>query len=212
MPCPAPSAPPWSPRCSGRRSAPAASPLWPTRRPGGYAPDPPVRASRDQWLFDLAARGGKVGIDRVKPLRYEKPVETVRVVGRFALELYIGHELLDRVRFNAPLMGAEESSGNRNNLPRPRFDQGVVAHIAARLADNPRAAYLLLVDRETGDTQKFAWPPTADGRVLPWTSGLSDAAPGDFPDGGVRAAGLRDGGPADAGAPDSGARDAGIAK
>jgi hypothetical protein len=179
---------------------------------GGYPADPPARASRDHWVFDLAARGGKVSVERVKALRYEKPAETPRVVGRFALELYIGHELLDRVRFNAPLMGAEESQGNRNNLPRPRFDQGVTAHIAARLADNPRAAYLLLVDRETGDTQKFAWPPTADGRVVPWTSGLSDAAPGDFPDGGVRAVGLRDGGPAEAGAPDGGAPDAGIAR
>ena len=29
--------------------------------------------------------------------------------------------------------------------------------------------------------------------------GLSDAGPGDFPDGGVRAVGMRDGGPADGG-------------
>jgi hypothetical protein len=170
----------------------------------GFPPDPPARATRDHWIFDLAARGGKLSIEHVKAIHYEKAAETPRVVGRFALELYIGRELLDRVRFNAPLMGAEEAQGNRNNLPKPRFDQNVTTRLSARLADNPRAAYLLLVDRETGDTQKFTWPPANDGRVRPWTSGLSDAAPGDFPEGGIRAAGFRE-----AGAPEAGAADAG---
>jgi hypothetical protein len=170
---------------------------------GGFAPDPVAKPSRAQWVFEMSARGGNVTIDRVKAVTFDKPAETPRVVGRFALELYIGRELLDRVRFNVPLMGAEATQGNRNNLPRPRFEQNVTAHVSARMADSPRAAYLLVVDRETGDTQKFLWPPEKDGRVRPWTSGLADAAPGDFPEGGVRAVGLRDGGVAQAG-PDGG--------
>jgi hypothetical protein len=162
---------------------------------GGFAPDPPAHASRINWVFEISVRDGKVSVDRVKPITFAKPVETPRAVGRFALELYIGRELLDRVRFNVPLMGGEVTEGNRNNLPRPRFDQNVTAHLTARMADNPRAAYLLVVDREAGDAQKFAWPPKSDGRILPWKSGITDAAPGDFPDGGVRAVGFRDGGP-----------------
>lgn len=161
---------------------------------GGFAPDPPGHASRAHWVFEISVRQGRVSVDRVEPITFAKPAETPRAVGRFALELYIGRELLDRVRFNAPLMGGEVTEGNRNNLPRPRFDQNVTAHLTARMADNPRAAYLLVVDRETGDTQKFAWPPESDGRILLWKSGLSDAALGDFPDGGVRAVGFRDGG------------------
>jgi hypothetical protein len=167
---------------------------------GGFAPDPPPRQSRTNWVFDLSARDGKISIDRAKAVTFDHPAETPRTVGRFALELYIGRELLDRVRFNVPLMGGEVSEGNRNRLPKPRFEQGVTAHLSARMADNPRAAYLLMVDRETGDTQKLAWPPESDGHLVLWQSGLSDAAPGDFPDGGVRAAGFRDGG----GPPDSG--------
>jgi hypothetical protein len=176
---------------------------------GGFAPDPPAHPSRLNWLFDVSARNGKVAIERVKVVTFEKPAETPRVVGRFALELYVGRELLDRVRFNAPLMGGEAPVGNRNNLPRPRFDQNVSAHVQVRLADNARAAYVLVVDRETGDTQKFFWPPERDGRLVPWTNGVSEAAPGDFPDGGVRAAGVRDGGVRDAGdfdASEAGAR------
>jgi hypothetical protein len=160
---------------------------------GGFAPDPPAHANRTNWVFEMRVRDGKLSVDRVKQISFAKPAETPRAVGRFALELYIGRELLDRVRFNTPLMGGEETEGNRNHLPKPRFDQNVTTRFTARMADNPRAAYLLMVDRETGDTQKFAWPPDSDGHVVPWKSGLSDAAPGDFPDGGVRAVGFRDG-------------------
>jgi|HubBroStandDraft_6_1064221.scaffolds.fasta_scaffold67395_2 hypothetical protein len=165
----------------------------------GFLPDPPLHAARKQWIFEVTAKGLRVSADRVKTVMLDQPAETPRVMGRFALELWVGRELLDRVRFNVPLMGGEPSVGNRNRLPRPRFDENVTAHISARMADNPRAAYLLLVDRDTGDSQKMEWPPDADGHLVTWTMGLSDAGPGDFPDGGVRAVGLRDGGPADAG-------------
>ena len=184
-------------RRSRRRRARRGRPRRVRRPPrGGYAPDPLPRQSKLNWVFDLSATNGRVGIESVKPVTYPQPTETPRTVGRFALELYIGHELLNRVRFNIPLMGGESSEGNRNHLPKPRFEQNVTAHISARLADNPRAAYLLLVDRETGDTQKLEWPPEKDGTLVLWKSGLSDASPGDFPDGSVRAAGFRDGGAA----------------
>jgi hypothetical protein len=179
----------------------------------GFSPDPPAHASRINWIFDITTRDGKVNVEKVRSVTYAHPAETPRVVGRYALELYIGRELLDRVRFNAPLMGGEAPIRNRNNFPKPRFDQNVVARLEARMADNDRAAYLLLVDRETGAVQKLRWPPEPDGRLATWYSGLSDASPGDFPEGGVRAVGPRapDGG-SDAGETDAGgpaARDAG---
>lgn len=167
----------------------------------GFAPDPPPRASQKQWIVDLTAKANRVSADRARAVTLDKPVESPRVLGRFALELWIGRELLDRVRFNIPLMGGEPSIGNRNGLPRPRLEENVTAHLTLRIADNPRAAYLLLVDRDTGEAQKMEWPPRPDGALVTWTSGLSDAGPGDFPDGGVRAAGLRDAGAPDAGRP-----------
>jgi len=161
---------------------------------GGYAPDPPGHASKNHWVFEVASHDGKVSVDRVRAIAYAKPTETPRVMGRFAIELYVGKELLDRVRFNAPLMGAEPPIGNRNNFPKPHFEENATSRFEARLADHPRASYLLVVDRESGATQKFFWPPEPDGRLLPWRNTTSDAASGDFPDGGVRAMGIRDGG------------------
>ena len=177
---------------------------------GGFPPDPPAHASRKQWTIEIAARAGKVTAERATARTLAQPAESARVIGRFALELYVGRELLDRVRFNVPLMGDEPPEGNRNKLPRPRFDKNVTSRLTVRIADHPRAAYLQLVDRDSGEIQKLDWPPEPDGRLIPWKSGLTEAKPGDFPDGGVRAAGHRDGGVPEAGAgPDAGPMDAG---
>jgi hypothetical protein len=177
---------------------------------GGWPAYPPAHASRKQWNIEIASRGGKVTAERAAAVTFDKPAESARVLGRFAVELYVGRELLDRVRFNVPLMGDEPPQNNRNGLPRPRFDQNVTARVTVRIADHPRAAYLLIVDRDTGETQKLDWPPEANGRLVPWKSGLSEEKPGEFPDGGVRAVTLRDGGSPEAGpTADAGPGDAG---
>lgn len=171
----------------------------------GFSPDPPARASKKQWTVDITARAGKVSAERAASSLLKQPAESPRVVGRFALELYVGPELLDRVRFNVPLMGngpVEHSTKRAYHDPDTNL---VTTSLKVRLADNPRAAYLVLVDRVTEERTRFEWPPSADGQLIPWKSGLSDAGPGDFPEGGARVVGppAKDAGPADA-AKDSG--------
>jgi hypothetical protein len=179
----------------------------------GFAPDPPTPTSRKQWSIEVVARGGKVTVGGAKAMMLEKPAESPRVMGRFALEFYVGPQLLDRVRFNLPLLDAPPEH-NRGPLRRPSFEQ-VNTRLQVRIADSPRAAYLLLVDRATGETQRFAWPPEANGNLLPWKTGsLSDAGPGDFPGAGVKLLEVKDGGaaeggPAEGGRGPAGPRDAG---
>ncbi len=155
----------------------------------GFAPDPPVHASKKQWTLEIAAREGKVSAQRATASTLAKPAESPRVIGRFALELYVGHVLLDRVRFNVPLMGdgpVEHSS--KRTYHNPDTDK-VTTKLVVRVADSPRAAYLVLVDRVTEERQRFEWPPSPDGALVPWKSGISDASPGDFAEGGVRVMG-----------------------
>jgi hypothetical protein len=176
----------------------------------GYAPDPAPRASLKQWVFEVVSDGKKVSIERARAASLDKPLATPRMMGRFALELYVGKELLDRVRFNVPLLAEgppEAPDKPRNPFRRPRFDK-VSTRLRVQMADNERATYAVLVDRATGEEQRFDWPPGADGRLRPRTSGLepvSDAGPpGD--------AGQSDAGPGDAGPPgDAGQSDAGKA-
>ena len=164
----------------------------------GYAPDPAPRASLKQWVFEVSHSGTRLSIDRVRAVSVDRPMATPRMMGRFALELYVGKELLDRVRFNVPLLGegpAEGPDKPKNPFRRPRFDR-VTAKLRVQMADNERATYAVLVDRATGEEQRFDWPPGPDGRLQPRTSGLVSPAAGD--------AGRDAGAPGDAGAPADG--------
>lgn len=158
--------------------------------PGGYAPDPAGRADRKQWVFDVLHLKGKTSIPRVRSVLLERPAGTARVMGRFAVELYVGKELLDRVRFDVPLTGDAPEKDPRRPFRRPTFDEGVTTRLRVQMADSPRATWVKLVDRLTGAEQRFWWPPEPDGRLTPITpenaatkgapaadAGAPDAAP-----------------------------------
>lgn len=167
-----------------------------------FSPDPPTHTVRKQWVFDVVITHGKASIEKTRGVALAKPVETARSTGRFALELHIGNQLLERTRFNVPMMGDEPPVRSKKRPFRAPSLDDVSTRVSAQLADNPRATYLLLVDRITGEEQRFDWPPEADGRVLPWKTGrVSEAAPGDFPAGGKRVVERKD--PPDAGPPDA---------
>lgn len=136
---------------------------------GGYAPDPQPIANKKQLVFQIVAKNGKVAIEKASSVSAQKPIETPRMTGRFAIELWVGTELLDRVRFNVPLLGDEPPEKNpKNPFSRPDT-RDVTTRLKVQMADNDRARYLLFVDRSTGETQKLAWPPDTDGHLVPWT-------------------------------------------
>ncbi|UQA61552.1 hypothetical protein [Polyangium aurulentum] len=163
---------------------------------GGFAPDPAGNASKKQWIFEITYRGGKASITRVGSAMLERPTTTARVMGRFAIELWVGKELLDRVRFDVPLLDDDPNMHRKGPLSGPRFTN-VSTRIKARMVDHPRATYMVLLDRSTGEAQRFWWPPEPDGRLLPMNgpavAQASDAGP---VEGGT---GAGDGGPRDAG-------------
>jgi hypothetical protein len=71
----------------------------------GWPPDPQPVASTKQWVFEIRSKDSVPSIVKVSEISVEKPTATARVMGRFALEFYVGTELLDRVRFDVPLAG-----------------------------------------------------------------------------------------------------------
>jgi hypothetical protein len=72
----------------------------------GFPPDPPAKANTKQWVFQIIAKQGVPSIGKITPVTLKKAEGTARVMGRYALEFYVGTEILDRLRFNVPL-GAE---------------------------------------------------------------------------------------------------------
>jgi hypothetical protein len=154
---------------AARDAGPAAADSAPEKPPPHSAPDPePLRLAR-QWEYEVVYDRGKLSVGRVRAMRFDKPVVTARRMGRFALELWIGHELVDRVRFDFPLLAAEEPARPRRPLhDPPSLAAGARAVQRVLLPASPRATRALLVDRATGETRELPWPPdTPLGPAVP---------------------------------------------
>jgi hypothetical protein len=125
-------------------------------------PDPKPLHTREWIDYEFAFKEGTVEVQSVQLERTEKPRDTARVVGRYAVELWIGCELIDRVRFGFPLQAAEHPTppGTRHALnEQPSLTAN--AHLArtVRVPHNLRATRAELVDRGTGKRSSLAWPP-----------------------------------------------------
>lgn len=88
-------------------------------------------------------------------------------MGRFAIELGIGHELLERARFDFPLLGAEPQ-GEEGLRSTPQFAPKADVSRIIRVAERPRATWARIVDRATGEIWPMRWPlPEVSAEPLP---------------------------------------------
>jgi hypothetical protein len=129
----------------------------------GTLPDPRPLALRRQWEYTVLSDRGTVRVEAVSERLFERPRETARQMGRYAIELWRGHELIERVRFDFPLLAAEpvaETGPKRLNAP-PSFAAGSRLRRVVLVPASPRAARAVLVDRATGNALGLPWPPDA---------------------------------------------------
>jgi hypothetical protein len=127
---------------------------------GGSLPDPLPLTTRHQWVLDLAYHATEVSLRDARRIALPRPTPTPRMTGRFAVELYVGRELIDRVRFNFPLLGAGDvgDDGVRWDAP-PSFERGLSASTAVMIPHSERTTRALVIDRATGRKWPIAWPP-----------------------------------------------------
>ena len=149
----APAAP--QPSASSSAVAPASPPL------SGSAPDPEPLLMAEQWQYQMLFQNGSASVESVSKLTLPRPLPTPRRMGRFALELWIGHELIERVRFDFPLIAAEEKPGatRRPLHDAPSLSPHAIARIRVSVPASPRATRLVLVDRATEAARELPWPP-----------------------------------------------------
>jgi hypothetical protein len=125
----------------------------------GYAPDPVALTTRHQWVIDLRYRSGTITYGGSRRVELPRPTSTSRVMGRFAVELYVGPQLIDRVRFNFPLLGADELAGGARRWDSPpSFERKLSTQAAVMIPHSERATRATLVDRATGRTWRLPWP------------------------------------------------------
>lgn len=159
--------------------------------PQGYLPDPPALSMRAQWRYLIRYDRGAIRTDSPRALCLDQPRATARRLGRFALELWVGFELVERVRFNFPLLAAEpppakavpgEGQPRRAIREPPRFAPGARVSIPVLVPASPRATRARILDRATGDSTEVPWPPESGSSGAPIdscaeASPLTDPAP-----------------------------------
>jgi hypothetical protein len=124
-------------------------------------PDPPPLVERSQWVFDLRWDRGDPWLLGVHPLELPAPQATPRAMGRFAIELFEGPTLVERVRFDFPLLGADEPDSGLALGSKLRTRIGVV------FPATRRGTRLELWDRATNRRWFLPWPPASAGPSAP---------------------------------------------
>ncbi|HEY1692158.1 MAG TPA: hypothetical protein VGG39_08345 [Polyangiaceae bacterium] len=132
-------------------------------------PDPPPLVEKSQWVYDLRWDRGELWLLGVHPLELAAPQATPRVMGRFAVELFEGPTLLERVRFDFPLLGADDPEGGPSMSSKLRTRIGVV------FPATKRGTRLELWDRATNRRWSLPWPPQGEAAAAP--SGSAGARP-----------------------------------
>ncbi len=126
--------------------------------PSKTPPDPPAMNEPRQWVFDLRWDRGEVYLVGVHQVDMGNPHRTPRVMGRFALELYEGPTLIERVRFDFPFLGTPEAADAGWKTP-PRFEPKLRTRIGVFFPATKRGTRLELWDRARDVRWQLAWPP-----------------------------------------------------
>ena len=133
-------------------------------------PDPPPMKARQQWVFDLRWSNGEPYLLGIHALDLGTPQETQRAMGRFALELYEGPTLIERVRFDFPMLGPPVTAdASAFNAP-PSLQKKLTTRVGVMFPAAPRGTRLELWDRATDTRWPLPWPPEV--------AGATDAAAG----------------------------------
>ena len=120
-------------------------------------PDPTPMVSRGQWIFDLRFDPGDIYLSDTRSMQLTEPQATPRVMGRFALELFEGPTLIERVRFDFPFLGATQVRDAGGFA----LDRRVVSRIGVIFPMSTRGTRLELRDRATEERWALPWPPVS---------------------------------------------------
>jgi len=119
-------------------------------------PDPEPLTSRMQWVFDLRWSNSAPYLVAVHPLDLGAPQTTPRAMGRFAIELFEGPTLIERVRFDFPMLGPPEPDAGF--LSPPSLTRKLTSRIGVMFPAVERGTRLELWDRATDTRWPLPWP------------------------------------------------------
>lgn len=116
-------------------------------------PDPPAASYSEFVSYELQFSRGEVSVLSAKSFRPRNAMQAERRMGRFAFELFVGHELLERVRFDFPLLGATTAS------ELDPLESGLTTQTTVQLPYVMRATTARILDRKSRRVIEVVWPP-----------------------------------------------------
>ncbi len=124
-------------------------------------PDPRPLRSRDHYDYVIEFNKGELKVVSVKEVHLKQPRSAERRLGRFAFELWSGVELVERVRFDFPLLGASHA-GEEDPL-----GAGLSSSAKVRVPASSRASRARILDRKTREELDVDWPPKSADEPAP---------------------------------------------
>lgn len=127
-------------------------------------PDPEPASTAAYYELTLRYCNASVHLLGARRVTLKRPSTLPRLMGRFAAELWIGHELLERDRFDFPLTAADTVPAPGTERKEPQVLQlapGTDVVWKVKVADRVRATQAWVIDRATGERWLLDWPPQA---------------------------------------------------
>ncbi|MCU0682783.1 MAG: hypothetical protein MUF34_11130 [Polyangiaceae bacterium] len=121
--------------------------------------DPAPSMTRKKWAYDVRLKKGQLSAAAPAAVDRGRPQATPRFVGRFAIELLVGNLLLERVRFDLPLVDGGPSKAAAPEESQKVLSKTLNTHRVVEVPDLERATRAELVDVVTGKRLRLMWPP-----------------------------------------------------
>lgn len=117
-------------------------------------PDPTPLVADAVFVLSIRFDKGKVSIVKVGREKLPKKAAVPRKLGRFAVELLSGPTVVERVRFDFPLIHDDDVAGEA-------YAKGLDVTVDVRIPDSDRPNKLEIWDRATDKRWKYTYPPKA---------------------------------------------------
>lgn len=120
--------------------------------PKPIPPDPTPLVSDAVFVLSVRFNKGVVTITKVKREKLPAKAAVERRMGRFAVELLSGPTLVERIRFDFPLINDDSKASEV-------YEKGLDVTVDVRIPDSDRPNKLEIWDRATDQRWKFEYPP-----------------------------------------------------
>jgi hypothetical protein len=116
------------------------------------APDPTPLAADAIYVLTVRWNKGQLALSKVRREKLPKKDTLPRHLGRFAAELYSGPDLVERLRFDFPLIEDDTALGDT-------YAKGLDVSVEVKIPDSVRPNKLEIWDRATDRRWSFPYPP-----------------------------------------------------